>query len=98
MPAAASTVTVITDDGAAAVPGSSDGQHVRVAREHLAAATGWELKPEGLCRGEVCVPVRDPEGLIVGDEVDVAELGRRVGRVAVVDGQHGIASLGDSPV
>lgn len=28
-----------------------------VAAEQFAAATGWQLKPEGACKGEVCVPL-----------------------------------------
>ena len=31
-----------------------------VTPEQFAAATGWEIKPEGACKGEVCVPL--PEG------------------------------------
>jgi hypothetical protein len=28
-----------------------------VSAEEFQAATGWEVKPEGACKGEVCVPL-----------------------------------------
>ena len=43
---------------------------LRTTAEEFAEATGWEAKPEGMCRGEVCVPA--PGALIDGDSVDVA--------------------------
>ena len=30
-----------------------------VAAEDFAAGTGWEIKPEGACKGEICVPLPD---------------------------------------
>jgi len=64
-------VTVITD-AVATVDGDVDGTHVLVAPSSLPAAIGWELKPEGLCRDDVCVPVRDREALLAGDALDLS--------------------------
>lgn len=57
-------------------------------------ATGWTLKPEGLCRDDVCVPVRDRAGLLAGDLLDVASAAAALGRPVVVDARRGIAALG----
>jgi len=48
-------------------------------------ATGWVAKPEGLCRGEVCVPVpagRERE-FVDGGRINLAALWRHLGRPAV---------------
>jgi hypothetical protein len=88
-------ITVITEDEVV-VDGRREGDRLLVPAASLAAATGWELKPEGLCQAGVCVPVRDPAGLVEGDDVDIAELARRVGRVVAVDADAGVAVIGAS--
>jgi len=44
----------------------------------FAAATGWTLKPEGLCRGEVCVPVRDHETVAPRGRLDLGAVTARL--------------------
>ncbi len=59
------------------------------------ADLGWELKPEGLCRGDVCVPLRTT----VADEhggLPLADFARLTGRPAVIDGDRSVAALGVS--
>jgi len=70
-----------------------DDDQVLIDAAHLPDALGWELKPEGLCRDDVCVPVRDQSTLFVDDRVDVARVAAALGRPAVVDGDARLVSV-----
>ena len=53
--------TVIYDDKAMPIARFElEGEDLWLGLSELRLATGWELKPEGVCRGELCVPI--PEG------------------------------------
>lgn len=53
----------------------------------LAARTGWVVKPEGACKGDVCVPL--PSGPLTADV-----LSERLGMPLVHDSEHGVWALG----
>lgn len=61
-----------------------------VPRDRFEQGTGWTLKPEGACRGEICVPLPDAPG----DVVDVAAVADRLGMPLVHDEAEGLWSLG----
>jgi hypothetical protein len=85
----------VSDGGAWTVPVARDGDALRTAVADLATATGWELKPEGLCRGSVCVPLRD--GALARDGVlDLHAFAAALRAPFVVDEVAGIAVLGTS--
>ncbi len=58
----------------------------------FAARTGWDAKPQGLCRGEVCVPA--PSSLLADGRVDVQIAAERLGMPLVHDEGHGVWALG----
>ena len=87
-----SAVTVILDD-AVRVEGSTATGRFLIPTSELEVATGWVRKPEGLCQGDVCVPVRDASALQVADSIDVAALATALGRRSVIDLEAGIAAI-----
>lgn len=62
----------------------------RLAPEELRRRTGWELKPEGLCRGDLCVPFRADDS----DSVDLTKAAPRLGMPILHDEMHHLWALG----
>ena len=87
-----SLVTVITDDVLSA-PGLVKNNHVCVETTSLEMVTGWRRKPEGLCRGEVCVPVREPEALESDGVIDLEVMAKLLGRRSVSAPEIGVIAL-----
>jgi hypothetical protein len=72
-------------------------ERLDVGADELAAATGWDLKPEGACRGDVCVPL-PAEARAAGGRVDAEVVAERLGMPLVHDGDHGLWALGPATV
>jgi hypothetical protein len=60
---------------------------LEVDPQELAARTGWEVKPEGACKADRCVPL--PDG-----PLRAPELARRLGMALVADEGRGLWALG----
>ena len=58
----------------------------------FSSQTGWELKPEGACRGDVCVPL--PEGVVSHGRVDVNVMAGRLWMPLVHDEAERMWALG----
>lgn len=92
-----STVTIVNADRATEVAGTADDTTVLLAPDALEHATGWELRPEGLCRGDVCVPRRSGDALVVDNQIDLAAFAAVLQRPLAYEPSAGIAVLADSP-
>ena len=87
-------VTVIDEGRTVELDATVSGDAFAIPPAALAAGLGWEVKTEGLCRGAVCVPVRDRAKLAGADGVDLAELARVLDRPFAGDAAAGLAVLG----
>ena len=74
-------------------------EHTVAARDGLwmspkdaETATGWTLKPEGMCRADACVPL--PQSAIGTNEVDVAAFWRKLGGPVITTEQRDVWALG----
>jgi hypothetical protein len=92
-------VTMLTESGEHAVAGAEAvGEALWAPAREAEAATGWAVKPEGLCKGPVCVPLpagRERE-LVDGGRVNLAALWRHLGQPAVHSERRHVWVLGES--
>lgn len=64
-----------------------------VDADELERRTGWALKPEGACKGEVCVPL-PPHADMGRGRVDVGMLAERLGMPVVHDEASSLWAMG----
>jgi hypothetical protein len=77
------------------VPSYGDGvilDSPRIDPARLTDETGWSCKPEGLCRGEICVPA--PGAALADGTLDATVVAAALGMPLVEDTAHGVWALG----
>ena len=90
------SIVLIDDTDVHELAAEDDGARIAIAPATVAAALGWKLESAGLCRGDVCVPVRDRERLVGDHGIDLAELARLLDRPRALDREEGVAGRGAS--
>jgi len=67
-----------------------------VDAEAFERRTGWSIKPEGACKGEVCVPL--PDGPVAASTFDVRPVAERLGMALVRDDTNDLWALGPESI
>jgi hypothetical protein len=88
------TFTILDEERTVTAEARSQNGAVRIAPDALRQALGWELRPEGLCRGDVCVPVREQAALADARGISLAALAEALGRPLALDADEHAAALG----
>jgi hypothetical protein len=78
----------------------AEGDNLWLSSADLTTASGWELKPEGACMGDVCIPVppaRTAEFVRdSGRGFNLAALARHLGQAVVHDDKNGAWFFGEA--
>jgi hypothetical protein len=78
---------------------AAEGDELWLTKSELAVATGWELKPEGLCQADRCVRLphgREDEVVRHGSEVNIAALARLLEQPVLRDDAHAVWYVSDA--
>ncbi len=92
--ATGSTLTVLTER-VTTVEATWDDARPVVAVAALPDLVGWELKSEGLCRADACVPLSDRAMVERPGGVDLVAAAAALGRPAVVDVDAGLVAVAE---
>ena len=88
-------LTLIDGERRHAIGAQLDGGRVQVDAADVEGALGWKLAREGLCRGSVCIPVRDRASLVRDGGLDLEALAALLDRPLALDMEERVAALGE---
>lgn len=103
LPVSATSVALFQDRAVRLDTVLADPNDLWVSPADLTRINDFELKPEGACLDDICVPVkqdRDSNLFITRDDqrwFNVSELARRLNQAAVFDHQAAVWSFGEIP-
>lgn len=65
-----------------------------IPRQQFESETGWAFKPEGACKGDVCIPLRAEPG----ETLELASVAADMGMPLVAAPEHSLWALGPESV
>jgi hypothetical protein len=93
----ASRATVLYDGRAIVLNrATADGEALWIQNAELPSINGFELKPQGACREDICIPI--PRSMMNGSRFNLSAFARRVGQRVVADPAMRVWSFGEIPV
>lgn len=89
--------TVLGDHGPVVVDVAESDGRLLVHPSAIEAAIGWRVEPQGLCRGDVCVPYAAGRPASIGeDQIDLHDVADVLRRPVLVDGDVCVVVVGAS--
>ncbi len=85
---------LLVDEEPLALQAEIRGDRVRVDPGSLEAALGWRLEPEGLCQGDVCIPLQRLADRVNAGGIDLVAFAELIGRPLALDAGERAAALG----
>jgi hypothetical protein len=67
-----------------------------VPKNDLLKINGFEIKPQGACRADICIPI--PRGMMRGDLFNLTAFATRVGQKFIADPAARVWSFGEIPL
>jgi hypothetical protein len=82
----------------AGVDADAAGGGLWLSGDDLKRVSGWEFKPQGFCKGDVCVPVPDARKheFVAGGRYNLAALANLLGQPVVIDEEHHAWCFGEA--
>ncbi len=78
------------------VHADADGEDLWLSLDELRAATGWEVKPEGACLDDMCVPIAPGVMSGAGTRANLPAFARRLGQPVVHDDTRAVWVFGEA--
>ncbi len=80
------------------VDAGSNGGGLWLGGDDLKRVSGWEFKPQGFCKGDVCLPVPDARRseFVAGGRYNLAALASLLGQPVMTDAEHHAWCFGEA--
>src|SRR5262245_7041929 len=89
--------TVLFDDRATPLTAirrkPTDASSLWIRKRDLPRVNGFDVKPQGACRADVCVPI--PKAMLDGEWFDLTAFAKKAGQVVVADVDTRVWSFGE---
>jgi hypothetical protein len=87
---------VVLADKATVVKGSWVEGEPYVTPEDLETVLGWQVKPEGLCKNDACIPIGNSINFGEGDYLNLEEAATLVGHPSLSAPEVGMITIGQA--